>query len=215
MRLRQGVFEGRFPPGAPLRELKLARELSVSQATVREALQRLEHAGLVTRKPNIGATVTRLSPKDVRERVELRSILEVKAAQAAAQRMSSAEFEELELRLSTLNAAVEANRYYESAHADVEFHRYVWQCSGDDTLCRHLELLVIPLFAFVAIMRSQGLERLVTVVEAHRPLISALRSGDPQQIQTEFERSATSAYTLFLGNGPERAVAAAFGFLER
>src|SRR3981081_3804063 len=71
MQLRQGIFEGRFPPGAPLRELTLARELSVSQATVREALQRLEHAGLVTRKPNIGATVTRLSPKDVKERVAL------------------------------------------------------------------------------------------------------------------------------------------------
>jgi DNA-binding GntR family transcriptional regulator len=212
--LRQGVFEGRFPPGAPLRELTLARELSVSQATVREALQRLGHAGLVTRKPNIGATVTRLSPKDVRERVELRSMLEVKAAEAASQRMGSAEFEELERRLNTLNAAVEANRYYESAQADLEFHRYVWECSGNDTLRRHLELLVIPLFAFIAILRSQGLEHLVTVVEAHRPLISALRSGDPQEILTEFEKGATSAYALFLGNGPERAVCAAFGLLE-
>ena len=215
MQLRQGIFEGRFPPGAPLRELTLARELSVSQATVREALQRLEHAGLVARKANIGATVTRLSPKDVRERVELRSMLEVKAAQAAAVRMGNAEFEELERRLHTLEAAVEANRYYESAQADLEFHRYVWECSGNDTLCRHLELLVIPLFAFIAILRSQGLERLVAVVEAHRPLISALRSGDPEQIRAEFERGATSAYTLFLRDGPERDVVAAFGFMER
>src|SRR3954453_3866906 len=110
--IREAIFQGRFPPGAPLRELTLARELSVSQATVREALQRLEHAGLVTRKPNIGATVTRLSPKDVRERVELRSLLEVKAAQAAALRMGNTQFEELERRLKALDTAVEANRYY-------------------------------------------------------------------------------------------------------
>jgi DNA-binding GntR family transcriptional regulator len=194
MQLRQGVFEGRSPPGASLRELTLARELSVSQATVREALQRLEHASLVTRKPNIGATVTRLSPKDVRERIELRSMLEVNAAQAASQRMGSAEFEELERRQNTLEAAVEANRYYESAHADLEFHRYVSECSGNDTLCRHLELLVIPLFAFIAILRSQGLERLVAVVKAHQPLISALRNGDPKRIQTEFERATTSTH---------------------
>jgi len=215
MQLRQGVFEGKFPPGTALRELVLARELSVSQATVREALQRLEHAGLVTRKPNVGATVTRLSPKDVRERVELRSMLEVQAALAAAQRIGGAEFEELERRLNALDSAVEANRYYEAARADLEFHRYVWECSGNETLRRHLELLVIPLFAFIAILRSQGLERLLAVVEAHRPLVTALRSGDPQQIQVEFERGATSAYSLFLKNGPEQAAVAAFGFLEK
>jgi len=212
--LRQGVFEGRYPPGTPLRELVLARELSVSQATVREALQRLEHTGLVTRKPNLGSTVTRLSPKDVQERVELRAILEVQAAWQASRRMKETEFAELERRLETLDAAVAANSYYESAQADLEFHRYIWECSGNDTLRRHLELLVIPLFAFISILRSQGLERLVTVVEAHRPLISALESGNPERIRTEFEKGATSAYSLFIGNGPERVVLSAFGFLE-
>ena len=213
-RIRQDIFEGRYPPGSHLRELILARELSVSQATVREALQRLEYAGLVTRRANVGSTVTRLSPKDVGERVELRTILEVQAAWAAAERMGDAEFAELERRLTALEAAVEANSYYESAQADLEFHRYIWQCSGNDTLCRHLELLIIPLFAFISILRSQGLERLVAVVEAHRPLIDALRSRDRQRIRTEFEKGATSAYALFVGNGPEQTVAAAFGLLE-
>jgi DNA-binding GntR family transcriptional regulator len=213
--LRQAVFEGKYPPGAPLRELTLARELSVSQATVREALQRLEHSGLVTRKPNLGSTVTRLSPKDVRERVELRAVLEVRAAEEAARRMGEAEFGELNRRLSVLESAVERDRYYESAQADLEFHRYIWQCSGNDTLCRHLELLVIPLFAFISIVRSQGLERLVTVVEGHRPLIEALRSKSPNQISAEFQKGATSAYHLFLGEGPECAVASAFGYLGR
>jgi DNA-binding GntR family transcriptional regulator len=213
-RIRQDIFEGRYPPGSPLRELILARELSVSQATVREALQRLEYAGLVSRRANVGSTVTRLSPKDVRERVELRTILEVQAAWAAAERMGEAEFAELEARLAALESAVEANRYYESAQADLEFHRYIWQCSGNDTLCRHLELLIIPLFAFISILRSQGLERLLTVVEAHRPLIDALRSHDPRRIRAEFEKGATSAYALFVRNGPEQTVAAAFGLLD-
>src|SRR5262245_4576299 len=119
MQLRQGIFEGRYPPGAPLRELILARELAVSQATVREALQRLQHTGLVTRTPNIGTTVTRLSVKEVRERVELRADLEVKAALEASQRMADAEFAELESRLTALDAAVESNRYYESSQADL------------------------------------------------------------------------------------------------
>src|SRR5580704_5906244 len=81
--LREEIMNGSRMPGAPLRELTLANELKVSQSTVREALQRLEHAGLVTRKANLGTTVTRLSPKDVRERVWLRLVLECLAADAA------------------------------------------------------------------------------------------------------------------------------------
>src|SRR5258707_3632063 len=84
MQLRQGVFEGRYPPGAALRELTLARELSVSQATVREALQQLQYTGLVTRTPNAGSTVTRLSVKYARERLAFRTRLEWKAATESA-----------------------------------------------------------------------------------------------------------------------------------
>ena len=79
--LREAIFKGQLALGSSLGEQTLARELGVSQATVREALQRLEHAGLVTRKPNVGTTVTRLSPKDVHERVALRGLLEGVAAQ--------------------------------------------------------------------------------------------------------------------------------------
>src|SRR5215831_7499694 len=149
MELRQGVFEGRYPPGTALRELTLARELSVSQATIREALQRLQYTGLVTRTPNVGSTVTRLSVKEVKERVELRALLEVMAALEAAPKMGDVEFTELERRLAALDSAVAADRYYEAAQADLQFHRYIWQCSGNETLSRHLELVTVPLFAFM------------------------------------------------------------------
>jgi len=212
--LRQGVFEGRYPPGTPLRELNLARDLSVSQATVREALQRLQYTGLVTRTPNVGSVVTRLSVKEVRERVELRAILEVKAALEACTRMGEPEFAELENRLAALDRAVAEDRYFEAAQADLHFHRYIWQCSGNETICRHLELVTVPLFAFMSIIRSQGLERLVNTTEAHRPLVDALRSHDPAQIRADFGKGATSAYGRFLEGGQEHAVLAAFGLLD-
>jgi DNA-binding GntR family transcriptional regulator len=212
--LRQGVFEGKYPPGSPLRELSLARELSVSQATVREALQQLQHTGLVTRKPNVGSSVTRLSVKEVRERVELRALLEVKAALEASRNMGPAEFEELERRRESLNASVESDRYYEAAQADLHFHRYIWECSRNETVCRHLELLTVPLFAFMSILRSQGLERLARVVEDHSALIAALRSQDPGMIRSEFHKMATNSYQSFLGRSPERAVLAAFGLID-
>ena len=45
----------------------------------------------------------------------------------------------------------------------------------------------------MSILRSQGLERLLNLVEAHRPLVTALRSQDPIQIRAEFQKGATPA----------------------
>ena len=192
----------------------LAKELRVSQATVREALQRLEHTGLVTRRPNLGTTVTRLSPKDVRERVSVRVVLEWMAADLASERMTAADFEELERRLAVLGAAVDADNYYEAAQADLDFHRHIWACSGNDTLSRLLELVTVPLFAFASMLRSHGLQKLTAVVAEHSPLIDALRSKDKTRIRDAFYKGSTASYESFLGDSGDLALAKAFGFLE-
>lgn len=212
--LREAIFEGRYSPGMRLRELALAKELSVSQATIREALRGLEHAGLVSKEANRGSTVTRLSPKEIRERVSLRALLETVAAQSAATRMTDEHLAELNSRAAALDSAVHGNRYYEAAQADLEFHRYIWQCSGNATLCDMLELIVVPLFAFISILRSQGVQKLEAVVASHAPLVESLRSRDPEQIREAFTTGATSAYRTFLDDGDERALAGALGLLE-
>jgi len=212
--VREGIFQGVYPPGSPLRELELARRLKVSQGTVREALRGLEHAGLLSKEVNRGSTVTRLTPKDIRERVTLRALLETVAAQQAAELMTETDFAEIEKRLAALDTAVRSDKYYDAAQADLEFHRYIWRCSGNETLCKMLDLITVPLFAFISILRSQGLQRLVTVVDAHEPLIASLRSRDRAVIQSAFETGAVGSYRNFLGEGDDRAIAAALGLVE-
>jgi DNA-binding GntR family transcriptional regulator len=209
--VREDIFQGAYPPGSPLRELELARRLNVSQGTVREALRGLEHAGLLSKEANRGSTVTRLTPKDIRERVSLRALLETVAAHQAAERMAEQDFAELERKLAALDSAVRADKYYDAAQADLDFHRYIWRCSGNETMCKVLELITVPLFAFISILRSQGLQRLETVVDAHEPLITALRSRDSKTIQAAFETGAVGSYRNFLGEGDDRAIAVALG----
>jgi len=97
--VRDAIFQGRFQPGDPLRELGLARDLRVSQATVREALLQLEQTGLVVRVPNKQTIVTQLSQQDLKERIIIRILLEEAAAVEAARRIGPKELEELERRL--------------------------------------------------------------------------------------------------------------------
>jgi DNA-binding GntR family transcriptional regulator len=137
------------------------------------------------------------------------------AAEAASARMTADDFGELERRLQRLGEAVDSNNYYEAAQADLDFHRHVWKCSGNDTVCGLLELVTVPLFAFVSIMRSHGLQKLSAVVAEHSPLVAALYSKDPQQIRAAFAKNVTSSYEAFLGNGEERSAAEVFGLLAR
>jgi len=213
-RLREAIFEGKYPPGTPLREIRIAREMAVSQATIRESLQKLENAGLVIRVPNVGTTVVRLTPRDIRERVELRAELEVWAAKQAARRMTEIDYAELERRMRALMAAVDADKYYEGAQADLAFHRYVWQCSGNQTLAVTLEQVTVPLLAFVSLLRHTGFEHLPDVVAGHEPLIDALRSGDEERIDTAFREGATQSYREFMDTGGASRRASAFGFMD-
>src|SRR5215510_10876705 len=77
--MRDAIFSGRLKPGDPLREMHLAKELSVSQATVRDALVKLERFGLVVRVPNKETVVTRHTKREIRERIAVRATLEEKA----------------------------------------------------------------------------------------------------------------------------------------
>jgi DNA-binding GntR family transcriptional regulator len=191
--LRSAIFSGKLEPGQALRELELARELKVSQATVREALFELEHTGLVTRAPNKGTYVTKFSETEIRERLSIRVILEGLAAIEAGRKMTEENFRELERRVGALSKAMAKRQYYEFTQADLEFHRYIWVCSGNKTLSQTLDQLCAPLFAFVSVRRSRQKEDL-SQAQSHDVIVDAIRQGNPDKIQEEIRLHIERSY---------------------
>lgn len=186
--LRTAIFSGRFRAGDPLPEMHLARELEVSQSTVREALVQLEHLGLVTRVPNKGTFVTTLTDGEVRERVAIRRNLEEMAFLSAALRMEPAQIEQLRAKRERLSAAILINDYFGAAEADLEFHRFVWECSGNETLVQVLVQLTAPLFALVSIERSRNRDNLQAIERSHEDIIRALQSRDSSLIRAVLQQ---------------------------
>lgn len=191
--LRSAIFSGKFEPGRALRELELARELKVSQATVREALIELEHTGLVTRAPNRGTYVTKFSETEIRERLAIRVIIEGFAAIEASRKMTEENFRELDRRVSALSKAMAKRQYYEFTQADLEFHRYIWYCSGNKTLSQTLDQLCAPLFAFVSVRRSRQKEDL-TRAQSHDVIVDSIRQGNPEEIQEQIRLHIERSY---------------------
>jgi len=80
------VLEGRYHPGSSLREMPLAEEMGVSRSTIREALRILERDGVVRIEAHRGASVTQLSPEELIEIYQVRTVLLGLAMSLCAQR---------------------------------------------------------------------------------------------------------------------------------
>ncbi|MGE0131766.1 MAG: GntR family transcriptional regulator [Blastocatellales bacterium] len=197
--LKEKIFAGTVKPGGALREMHIAREFNVSQATVREALLQLEQLGLAVRMANRGTIVTRLTPQDVRNRLEIRSELDPLACIKASALMTEDDFSYLERLAKEISKDYKTPNYnfYETSQIDFQFHRYIWQKSGSAILCTTLEQVTLPLFAFIGLLRQVGVEERRTGAP-HKPIIEALRGRKAREIKQVVRRHFENSYNHFI-----------------
>jgi len=93
--IQSRVLSGEFATGSRLRQESLATEFGVSRTPVREALRKLQAAGIVQLEPRRGARVRGPSAREVREAYEVRAELEGLAAALAAGRIRDEELRRL------------------------------------------------------------------------------------------------------------------------
>lgn len=199
--LKEAVFDGKFQQGELIAEIKIAKWLNVSQATVREALVLLEQSGLVVRQKNRKTQVNRLTNDEVRDRVAMRVALEPLAALKASKVMSSEDLEKLG-RLAERMPAGDEGKRLSSTLADLEFHRYLWEKTGSPILARTLEQLTTPLFAFVEPDLPETQSR-------HLLLVETLRIRDSELITHRVRSHIEEAYRSFLQPEAGRAATTA------
>src|ERR1700716_2183355 len=103
--LRDRIITLRIPPGAPIDEDLLGRELEMGRTPVREAIKRLALENLVTVFPRRGTFASEINMTDLAHISDVRSVLEGHAAYRAAQRISDVKRAELEELQDELGAS--------------------------------------------------------------------------------------------------------------
>nr|ACF98186.1 hypothetical protein [uncultured bacterium 1114] len=106
--LRTAILEKRLIPGEHLTEAQLARQFGVSTTPIREALQRLVHAGLADRDTARGVRVHRLTSREIRDYYEMRLALEPFALEQVAPKLTAADIEELSQFVDDAEGAIAA-----------------------------------------------------------------------------------------------------------
>lgn len=179
--LRESILDGTLTPGTRLAEIDLAAKLGVSRGTVREALRRLQQSGLVEGEDRTGLSVAELSPRQVYELFEVRAALEGLAAQLI---VGSGRGDEVADILEGLLPQVpEGSPYTVRLDLDLGFHEAICAAAGNSMLLRQWselkDLMRVAVLADVAGENSSLMSR-----DYHRPIITALRSGDAEEARS-------------------------------
>ena len=177
--LKEAILSGKLEPGTRIVEMKVAQDFGVATTSVREALFELESQGFVTRVTNKGTFVTALTKEDVAQIIRVRHELEGLAAELAEKRATEESIASLNAIVQDMGAAATANDLKRFYKADLEFHRTVWEMSGNRHLTKALDTTVVPLFAFF-IMRnpSDSVSELIKSVGWHKRVVDAIESGE-------------------------------------
>ena len=174
--LRDQIVSLAIPPGAPINEESLGRELGLGRTPLREAIKRLALENLVTIFPRRGTFASEINITDLAHISDVRVQLEGHAAYRAAQRLTPAQRDELDALVVEIDGRPSGDADALMA-LDARIHRFVYRCAGNpylrDTLERYLNLSLRIWYLVLG-----RLPHLFERVHEHTELLQAVRTGD-------------------------------------
>jgi DNA-binding GntR family transcriptional regulator len=189
--LCDAIVEGTLPPGERLPEARLAEALNTSRMPVREALAQLEHRHLVERDASGTCVVARWNRQHLWEVATLRGALEGLVVRLAAVQLTPEDADHLEGVITQMERALERGEYDRLIQLDIQFHSYVWSCTGHRLLQEALEDMKPQVRYFMYVTRP-GDES--SYPETHREVLDVLRSGDADRAEAVIrEHTLTTA----------------------
>ena len=171
---KEAILGGAIQPGEAIIESKIAQQLGAGIPLIREALIELEHHGYVQKVPYKGTTVTKLERRDVDQIFRLRDELETLAIEWAKESATPEDVEYLRgitIKMKAAAQSLDLDQFYEN---DLDFHRKIWEISGNKYLAESLERIVVPLFAFFVMKNRRERKSYFASAAKHEQIVEAL-----------------------------------------
>jgi DNA-binding GntR family transcriptional regulator len=130
-RVRDAIVDGTLAPGEQLRDTELADWLGVSRTPVREALLRLQQAGLVVARPGRSTTVAGVDARAVRDAQAVVAAMHEVAVRAAVPVLTTADLDAMRDANRRFAAAVRRGDAEAALAADDELHGIPVRAAGN------------------------------------------------------------------------------------
>jgi DNA-binding GntR family transcriptional regulator len=132
--LVEAITSFKIPTSAPISENKLASELGISRTPIRQALQRLEYEGLVTKSASSRFNVTLVTPIQVEETCDLLQIIDTYLFTKAAKNLDEKSAKELTAIAKEMIKAAENNDRDKWSEFDAKFHDLIMKAADNQTV---------------------------------------------------------------------------------
>ncbi|WP_025773114.1 GntR family transcriptional regulator [Neomoorella thermoacetica] len=170
------ILNGNLQPGERIVELRIAKELGVSQAPVREAIRELEQMGLIETLPFQGAFVKKLTRKNLLEAYAVRGMMEAEAAKEAANKITTEEVERLKELVDEMMVAAKEGDVQGFIEKDIEFHEAIFRIAGNELLFKLWQS--VRLSSFTVISTKLSKRSLYDLANRHSTILVSLETRD-------------------------------------
>lgn len=187
--IREAILTGLIKPGERMGQVEFAKELNVSERTVREAFARLVAKGLIIHEPFKGVRVAALPLKELYEVYLMRALLESRAMELASSRISPEDLQKMRELLPMTKVGNTTESMKNAQNANRDFHWIAIRASGSGVLAMVLEQLWELMFAYdILYQNTDEVDISKNDYTQHNNLIAALKAGNGSkaaQINTE------------------------------
>lgn len=182
--LKGMLLKGELSPGDRVHEAKIAEELGISRAPVREALHMLTTEGLIEIRPQKGKFITRLSPKEVQDSYFVGGVLEGAAAAACCLHFTDADFAQMEEVLAQMRDNATQNRGIAAqAPLDTAFHQVIFTRVNNPLLEELSRRSCLRISKFLLFRHWQEVYSPQEVYQRHCEVLEVLKTRASRQIE--------------------------------
>jgi DNA-binding GntR family transcriptional regulator len=175
--LRRAIISGDIKPGEKLREMEISEAMGVSRSPIREAFRVLESEGLVHIETNKGATVTKLTEKDLNEIYDLRILIELHGLRLSWDYLTQIETDTMENIIVQMQKHLQAKDYYSYLNVSHKFHEFILKNCKNERLFKMFSILRNNIFAIQILANSYPAYSNDSMQE-HKKVLSAVKDRD-------------------------------------
>ena len=178
-RIRSMIITLDLEPGSLISESALMNTLKMGRTPIREALRSLANEKLIEVYPRRGMFVSRVDVANLSQLSETRAVLEIKAAELAAQRSTAADQVITKNLIEEINAIKGDLDMPTLIGLDQRIHHHIYQCTHNEFLAAALDNYYAHALR-IWFMALDRVEHLADAIIEHRALLEAIASNDPK-----------------------------------
>ena len=198
--LRDAVLDGRFHPGEVVTLKSLARTFAIGEMPIRQALRRLTSEGAFEARPNRSACIPVLTRRDVEQILELRQLLEGKAAAMATRNMTLEHNEYLRALQRKIESSFERADMRAQTELGRVFHFAIYRIADNEALLALIRMLWLrmgPIEASsVPLMIEKSAAARRVGLGNHASLLAAFHARDPVAAELSMHRDLLGLTTF-------------------